>query len=230
MYTKKKHSRLKVAFYDSHLIEKSNSQAYQELFVLSILNGKKNGFFLEVGAYHSSKISNTWNLEKVFGWRGLSLDKCKGCVEDFRENRSCNFLLCDATTLDYKKALSDVNAPSQIDYLQLDIDPSIITYQALLRIPFDEYTFSVITFEHDYFRSRDTNSSEVRNKSREYLQSKGYVLVAGDICTKKEQAFEDWYVSSEIASSQYFRENFSLQPEFNRKGEEWILQNQSKLF
>ena len=45
-------------------IEKNFSQAFQDLFVLTMLNGKKNGIFIEIGAYNGQEISNTFLLEK----------------------------------------------------------------------------------------------------------------------------------------------------------------------
>jgi hypothetical protein len=222
-YTKSKLNKLKVKFEGAELIEKSNSQACQEMFVLSVLNGKRNGSYLEVGAYHSSTISNTHNLEKIFGWQGLSLDKAKKCVDDWKENRSGKFLLCDATTLDYKEAMENAGLPKHVDYLQLDIDPSHITYKALLRVPFEDYKFSIITFEHDIFRAKENHAEQVRKDSREYIQSKGYVLVAGDVAGREGKPFEDWYVSKEIAESEFFKNHFQIVLDFNGTGDDYVM-------
>ena len=43
-------------------LEVSKSQLRQDLFVLSELNFKKNGFFIEFGATNGIKFSNTWLL------------------------------------------------------------------------------------------------------------------------------------------------------------------------
>lgn len=224
-YTLKKKDRLRVQFEAVETIEKNFSQAYQDMLVLSVLNGKRNGTYLEIGAYHSSRISNTWLLESKFGWNGLSFDIKKSCVEDWKENRKGKFLLQDATTADYDKCLQEAGLTTHIDYLQLDIDPSHVTYEALLKIPFEKYSFSIITFETDYFRSKDTHATEVRKNSREYIQSKGYVLIAGDICPGKGKPFEDWYVSKEIAESEFFRTHFEIKREFNDLGENYVLKS-----
>ena len=50
------------------------SQAYQDLFVLSMLKGKKNGKYVEVGSNHPTHMSNTFLLETAFGWRGFSVE------------------------------------------------------------------------------------------------------------------------------------------------------------
>ncbi|CAG9772897.1 unnamed protein product [Ceutorhynchus assimilis] len=40
-------------------------------YVLKLLNNKKNGLFIEAGAYSDSKTSKTEYLERNFGWKGL---------------------------------------------------------------------------------------------------------------------------------------------------------------
>lgn len=56
----------------------SNSQAGQDLFVVAMSQGKKNGIFLEIGANHCKIENNTYLLEKTFQWSGWSID-LKNC-------------------------------------------------------------------------------------------------------------------------------------------------------
>jgi hypothetical protein len=49
-------------------LEKSKSETRQDLFVLEQLNFKRGGFFVEFGATNGIDISNTYLLEKEFGW------------------------------------------------------------------------------------------------------------------------------------------------------------------
>lgn len=49
----------------------SASQLFQDLFVLFIHNEKKNGTFLEFGATNGMELSNSYMLEKHFGWTGV---------------------------------------------------------------------------------------------------------------------------------------------------------------
>ena len=46
------------------------SQLSQDLFVIYFTGGKKDGFFLEIGACDGFKLSNTLVLEK-HGWKGI---------------------------------------------------------------------------------------------------------------------------------------------------------------
>jgi hypothetical protein len=79
--------------------------------------------------------------------------------------------------------------------LQLDIEPSANTYEALLSIPFDEYKFRVITYEHDHYVDV---SESYRDKSREYLTKMGYQLVVTNVAEDDESAFEDWWVHPDL--------------------------------
>src|SRR5450631_2035857 len=50
------------------LLAQSKSQLRQDLFVLTMLDFKRNGYFVEFGATNGSDLSNTYLLEKSFGW------------------------------------------------------------------------------------------------------------------------------------------------------------------
>ena len=69
------------------------------------------------------------------------------------------------------------------DYLQIDVDPAHISYEVLLKIPFHKHKFRVITFEHDYYANP---TSDIREKSREYLKSFGYELIVNDVCVNTQ--------------------------------------------
>jgi hypothetical protein len=44
----------------------------QENFVLSLLNEKREGYYVELGASHSTNGSNTYRLETEYDWKGVS--------------------------------------------------------------------------------------------------------------------------------------------------------------
>ena len=48
-YTKSNYDRLKYKFNRSNEINENESQAYQDMFILSMLDGKENGVFIEIG-------------------------------------------------------------------------------------------------------------------------------------------------------------------------------------
>ena len=69
-------------------VEDYKSQFGQDIFVLSQSNFKKNGFFVEFGATDGVSISNTYVLEKEFGWRGILVEPAKSWHKSLRENRN----------------------------------------------------------------------------------------------------------------------------------------------
>jgi FkbM family methyltransferase len=68
----------------------SKSQLRQDLFVLSETDFKSDGFFVEFGATNGVDLSNTYLLEKEFGWNGILAEPARRWHEDLRRNRSCN--------------------------------------------------------------------------------------------------------------------------------------------
>lgn len=52
-------------------IAHSPSQLGQDLFVLNRLGWKRGGYFVEFGAADGRMLSNTWLLDRHFGWRGI---------------------------------------------------------------------------------------------------------------------------------------------------------------
>ena len=165
------------------------SQATQDIFVTKMLRGKEKGFYLEIGGGHPSESNNTFLLETRYEWSGLSLEHDQKLVDLYNSTRGNKTLLVDATHFDYLNQLALMNAPKQIDYLSIDINPAENTYAALLKIPHDSYRFSVITYEHDRYQSGD----EFMELSRSFLKSLGYQLVVSNLRTFGKD-FEDWWV------------------------------------
>jgi len=50
------------------------SQWGQDEFVVSVLKEKRNGYFVDIGAYDGITISNTYYLEKELDWKGLCVE------------------------------------------------------------------------------------------------------------------------------------------------------------
>ena len=68
----------------------SKSQLRQDLFVLSELGFQKEGFFVEFGATNGIDLSNTYILEKRFGWTGILAEPAEMWQKDLRKNRKAN--------------------------------------------------------------------------------------------------------------------------------------------
>lgn len=192
-YDRSLESHIRLGFPGLERISTNHSQSFQDMFVLAATQGRQGGTYLEIGSAEPFKGNNTALLETEFGWRGLSIDFDRNKVEQFMEQRK-NWVLCvDATKVDYAKVLDSFGLPTDIDYLQVDCDPPDVTYEILKMIPWATHRFAVITFEHDFY-----HNNTIKQLSRDFLYSKGYVLVASDIAYNQVHSYEDWWVHPDL--------------------------------
>jgi len=190
-YNNTQAGKLRFKFANHEMIDQNYSEAYQDMFVLTMLNGKKNGTYIEIGAGDAFYGNNSYLLESKFGWKGVSFDIEQQFVNKFLNERKNPCVLRDARLVNYETFLPSVGIGKHVDYLQIDCDPPEVSYQVLLNIPFDTMQFSVITFEHDHYTNRNNS---YRQRARDYLKSYGYVLVAGNISPDDSRPYEDWFV------------------------------------
>jgi len=75
---------------NENILKKSKSQLRQDIFVLSELNYKKNGYFVEFGATNGIDLSNTYLLETEYGWNGILAEPAIYWHNDLNKNRKVN--------------------------------------------------------------------------------------------------------------------------------------------
>ena len=199
-YFRNNYENLKTKFAGAENIENNWSQSMQDIFVMSMLDGKRNGVYVEIGADQPRVISNTYLLEKDFDWSGISFELDADKVAFFNTIRKNKCLCEDATLYDYKSLFEELNYPKQIDYLQLDIDPAEGTLRALKALPLDDYRFSVITYETDVYSS----GADIQDEQIEILESHGYQLVAKNVKCEGNP-YEDWWIDPAIVSEDIWK-------------------------
>ncbi|MGR6466209.1 hypothetical protein [Rhizobium sp. PAMB 3182] len=64
------------------------SQLGQDIFALMVNNGKRGGFFVEFGATNGIRLSNTYLLEKRFGWTGILAEPANIWHAELQSNRA----------------------------------------------------------------------------------------------------------------------------------------------
>jgi hypothetical protein len=178
----------------------SNSQSFQESFVLNATNEKFCGYYIEVGSNHPIKFSNTFVLENHFNWLGIGLEISKNLVDEYNYVRK-NLAVCgDATLINYTELFEVNNCPLYMDYLQLDIEPASQTLKALKAIPLHKYYFSVITFEHDLYAS--PSNRIIQDAAFQILSQFGYQRLIKGV-SSHGNAYEDWYIHPDLVNRDF---------------------------
>ena len=192
------------------LMKLSKAQFRQDLFVLKELKIKRNGFFVEFGATDGVSGSNTFLLEKEFGYKGILAEPNPKQRKNIEKKRNAiiveeciwaksgeNVNLTDDGDLSTVDLIKDnkfsftVKTISLTDMLEKYNAPSLIDYLSidtegsefdiLSSHDFSKYNFSVITVEHNY--------TEQREKIHKLLSKKGYVRKHKELSMQ-----DDWYI------------------------------------
>ena len=65
----------------------TNTEGQEEFVIRDFFKGKRDGVFVDVGANHYQKSSNTYYLETELGWSGIAIDPLKEFEAGYREHR-----------------------------------------------------------------------------------------------------------------------------------------------
>jgi len=206
-YFAKNYPALRYKFPGSEMIQRNYSQVYQDLFILAMRNGKHGGTYLEIGSERPEIGNNTKLLEDLYGWKGYGIEIDDFQAQQYRKFRKNPLIHADALTVDYHDLLSKLAVNGEVDYLQLDCEPSAITYEIMTKIPFDNYKFAVVTYEHDHYVDM---TGIYRQKSRDFLLSKGYVMVVNDVSPDGRCNFEDWWCHPDLINPEIFKKMVSI--------------------
>lgn len=169
------------------------SDAKQDQFVANILDFKKDGYCVDIGSCHSIISNNTYFFQSL-DWTSISVEIEHGYNETYSTRKKGVHLNENALEVNYKEVFEEYEFPKVIDYLSLDVDT--LSLDVLKVLPFDEYTFRVITIEHDGYIYGDT----YREQQRKILTEHGYLLLCSNVYVEqsgyegKECPFEDWWV------------------------------------
>lgn len=199
----------------------SKAQLRQDLFVLAQTNFKKNGFFVEFGATNGIKLSNTYMLEKQFGWHGILAEPAQMWHKALKENRIAHIetncvwketgqtLTFDqvyegelSTISDFShsddhqesrktKKTYDVTTISLLDLLQKHKAPQIIDY---LSVDTEGSEFEILNaFDFSQYDIRLITVEHNYTENREHL----YNLLNQNgfkRCFEEVSQFDDWYI------------------------------------
>jgi FkbM family methyltransferase len=80
------YKKFRVMLPSSHYL-KSYSQEGEDLILRRIFAGQKKGFYIDVGAHHPKRFSNTYIFYHM-GWQGINIDARPGSMTEFRRLRA----------------------------------------------------------------------------------------------------------------------------------------------
>jgi len=192
-YTKDKIRSYKFPFPGIDKIEKNYARHYQDMFVLSALDGRENGTFVEIGSGLPYKANNTALLEDEFGWKGISIDNSERFCQIFSNERKSTIVLADGSQVNYTGLFNQACLEDWIDFLRINAEQASI--ETLKRIPFGRFSYGVIQFQHNACWW----GPAFREESRKILKQIGYVLMVNDVSMDLNSNYEDWWVHPQIA-------------------------------
>ena len=196
-----------------------NSQFGQDLFVLYQTDFKENGFFVEFGAANGIELSNTYILEKKFGWKGILSEPALKWHSELLKNRNSSISkncvwktsnelikfsevnVGELSTISEFKKLDNIDRDKNIEYEVETISlkdllikfnaPRIIDY---LSIDTEGSEFEILSnFDFESYKisiiTVEHNYTNQREKLYNLLTQKGYVRVYEELSKN-----DDWYI------------------------------------
>lgn len=201
------------------------SQAGQEDWVEAMTNGKRNGYFVDVGAYDGIESSNTLYLERALGWTGLCIEAGREQFQSLANNRplslninmavmpymgTCGFTghaVDDAGERVPCAPLTEIlqlaGAPNIIDYMSIDIEGGEVG--AVQTMDWKKYTVNLITIEHNLY----LHGPQQKNEIYAILSNNGFVRVVDNApCLDRNpawfmQPYEDWYAHETFLAAKH---------------------------
>ena len=140
--------------YRGFLIKKQYSKNSEDKFLLKFFKSKLSGTYIDIGAFHPYRFSNTYLLYHK-GWNGLNIDINKKSIDLFNIARPNDINLNIAVghtnkkqTFYYKKKLHPMNTLNK-DFARMFIDKNIKKNQIMT------YTFDFILKKFFYKKKVD---------------------------------------------------------------------------
>jgi|TARA_R110000823_G_scaffold314110_2_gene442530 hypothetical protein len=179
------------------------SECTQDLWVPTVLEEKRNGYFIDIGCSVPWLWNNTALLEVKYGWSGLAIDfKIKdnvhveeslerGIPTDWSERDKSIVIEESALDIDYVSLFQEHDVPEIIDFLSIDIWPPESNLAVWKKLPHKKYKFRAICFEHDdhsmYAGWRQETISEITSLGYKHIQ---------------QDSQDDYYVLDEMKDSE----------------------------
>lgn len=184
----------------------------QDNYVMDMYDGKKKGFFMEIGAGDAYIGSNTFLLEKIFEWQGILVEQNKSYYESLDRQRinsvveKCHIVSADTmvypehTCKTIGKIFEDNKnfIPQFIDYISLDIDDVKLQYEILEQIDYAKYTIGIIIVEHALYTDLTLCNSAGTSPANKYRKMWNDLLLSKDFIYDGNLYVNDIYIHKSI--------------------------------
>ena len=78
----------------TRFLRKSYSQVGEDGVIEWYFTGRHPGFYVDVGAHHPYRFSNTALLHDAFGWKGINIDVDQRAIDEFQRYRPNDVNIC----------------------------------------------------------------------------------------------------------------------------------------
>ena len=88
----------------------SYSQVHQDIDIVEFYKGLRDGFFVDIGATNGIALSNSYLLEKQYGWKGICVEPIPSTFNELVKNRTascCNRAVYSTTDEDVEFAIAN---------------------------------------------------------------------------------------------------------------------------
>lgn len=187
-----------------------HSQAGQDQWVIE-QHGTEPGFFVDVGAHDGIVHSNTYALERDWGWVGICIEPNVAAFASLTDSRTAECVCAAASarrgdlrmtgdvidghgpTTVKAVTLADVlrghvgNVLPHVDYLSIDVEGHEL--EVLAGMDFDRYYVKLLTIEHNIY----CDGPSRKNAIYEIMAGHGFERVRENVVAEGYGPYEDWF-------------------------------------
>jgi FkbM family methyltransferase len=194
--------------------QKSYSQLGQDLDVLKFYNERRDGYFVEIGAYNGIEISNTYLLESQYNWKGICSEPIPKQYELLTKNRPNSH--CDNNALYSESGLTltfDVANDNFFSGISnhIDVEKYYIVNNNKTQINVTTITLTELLEKYNAptfieYLSIDTEGSELEIlKGCDFNKYKfGFITIEHNYIEPRRTKIRDFLISN---GYRYFKEN-----------------------